>query len=122
MVLEPLRIRPSENERETIVVLGTTGEPVAGLRSVGWIAPNQSLPFFRQAIVVDGEVIGCCCPGTFDRRTGVEVKRAECPDDFRRCQPFFLAVLKIPVVPEITEFDGFVTADAVGVTRDFPNE
>ena len=103
-------------------MFGTTGEPVARLRAVGWIAPDESLPRSQQTVVFDGEVIGCCCPRTFDRCTGVEVERAECLDDFRRCQPFFLAVLKIPVVPEITELDGFVTADAVGVTRDFPNE
>ena len=121
-LLKRLCVGAGKNQREAIVVFGTTGEPIARLRAVGWIAPNQSLPFFRQAIVFDGEVIGCCCPGTFDRCTGVEVERAECPDYFRRRQPFFLAVLKIPVVPKITELDGFVTADDVGVTRDFPNE
>ena len=121
-LLKRLRVGAGKNQSETIVVFGTTGEPIARLRAVGWIAPNQSLPFFRQAIVFDGEVIGCCCPGTFDRCTGVEVKRTERGDDVRWRQPFFLAVLKIPVVPEIAELDGFVTADEVGVTRDFPNE
>ncbi len=120
--LKRLRVRAGEYQREAIVVRGTTGEPIAGLWTVWRITPNQSLPFFRQAIVLNGEVVGCCCPGTFDRRTGVEVERAECLDNFRRRQPFLLAMFKIPVVPEIAEFDGFVTADDVGVTRDFPND
>ena len=122
MGLEPLRFRPGENQREAIVVLGATGEPIAGLRAVGWIAPDESLPRSQQTVVFDGEMICGSFPGTFDRCAGVEVERAECPDDFRRCQPFFLAVLTITVVLEITELDGFVTADDVGVTRDFPNE
>ena len=77
MVLEPLRVRPGENERETIVVLSTTGEPIAGLRAVWWIAPDESLPRSQQTVVFDGEVIRRCCPGTFDWGAGVEVERAE---------------------------------------------
>ena len=122
MVLEPLCVRPGENERETIVVCGTLGEPVPGFWTVGWIAPDESLPRSQQTVVFDGEMICGSFPGTFDRCAGVEVERAECPDDFRRRQPFFLTVFKISVVPKVAEFDGFVTADDVGVTRDFPNE
>ena len=122
MVLEPLRVRPGENERETIVVLSTTGEPIAGLRAVWWIAPDESLPRSQQTVVFDGVMIDCRFPWTLDRRAGIEVEWAECPDDFRRRQPFFLTVFKISVVPKVAEFDEFVTADDVGVTRDFPNE
>ncbi len=122
MVLEPLRFRPGENQREAIVVLGATGEPIAGLRAVGWIAPDESLPRSQQTVVFDCVVIVRRCPGAFHRRTRVKVERTECLDDFRRRQPFLLAVFKIPVVPEIAELDGFVTADDVGVIRDFPND
>ena len=122
MVLEPSCVRPCENQHKAIAVCGTTGEPVPGLRAVGWIAPDQSLPFFCQAVVFDGEVIIRCCPGALDRCTRVEVERAEGSDNVRWRQPLFFAVFKIPVVPEIAELDGYVTADAVGVTLDFPNE
>src|ERR1035437_66363 len=122
MVLEPLCVRPGENERETIVVCGTLGEPVTGFGTVGRIAPDESMPRSQQTVVFDGIMIDCCCPRAFHRCTGVEVEWAECPDDFRRRQPFFLAVFKISVVPKVAEFDGFVTADDVGVTRDFPND
>ena len=121
MVLEPLCVRPGENERETIIVCGTLGEPVTGFGAVGRIAPDESLPRSQQTVVFDGEIICGSFPWTLDWRTRVEVERAECLDDFRRRQPFFLAVFEIPVVPEVAEF-GFVTADDVGVTRDFPNE
>ena len=87
MVLEPLRVRPGENERETIVVLSTTGEPIAGLRAVWWIAPDESLPRSQQTVVFDCVMIVRRCPWSFHRRTRVEVERAECLDDFRRRQP-----------------------------------
>src|ERR1035437_2756389 len=122
MVLGTLCVRPGENERETIVVCGTLGEPVTGFWTVGRIAPDESLPRSQQTVVFDGEIICGSFPWTLDWRARVEVERAECLDDFRRRQPFFLAIFKIPVVPEVAEFGGFVTADDVGVTRDFPND
>ena len=77
MVLEPLCVRPGENERETIVVCGTLGEPVTGFWTVGRIAPDESLPRSQQTVVFDGEMIRGSFPGAFHRRARVEVEWAE---------------------------------------------
>ena len=121
MVLKPFGISPRKYQHEAIPVGSKLGEPIAGFGAVGWIAPDESMPRSKQTVIFDGVVIGRRCPGAFHWRARVEVERAERVYDGRRSQPLFLAVFEIPVVPEVAEF-GFVTADDVGVTRDFPNE
>ena len=66
MVLKPFGISPRKYQHEAIPVGSTLGEPVTGFGAVGWIAPDQSLPFFRQSIIFDGEVIDRRCPRAFD--------------------------------------------------------
>jgi hypothetical protein len=49
--LKRLRVRAGEYQREAIAMLRALGEPITGFWTVGRIAPNQSLPWFRQAII-----------------------------------------------------------------------
>lgn len=104
MVLEPPRVRSGEYERETIVVYGTLGKPVAGFWAVWRIAPDQSLPRSSQAVVFDGEVPVGRRPWTLHWSAWIKVKRAKCSDDFWRGQPFLFAILQITVMYEIAEF------------------
>jgi len=45
LVLEPLGISPGKYQRQAIPVVNALGQPVAGFGAVGWIAPDQPLPW-----------------------------------------------------------------------------
>lgn len=95
-IVEPFCFGAGKYQRNAVFVLCQPFKPFKSLSAIRRITPNTTEPFLRKTVLLLAIMDFCHIPRPDRRRTGVQIKFAQCLQYVWRRQPFFL-VLRVGV-------------------------